>query len=157
MERTMPKAAQRPAPTARQSADRAAAWTALAKYATKEADRELLKPGEEIPIALDVTGHVNGHWFCEDVRGKLQIGFDQTAATSTGPDQAHLVAVPLEAMPKTRRRQLLDSLPAGYLKTKSLPIVAPETLSAAETLLERLRDRQTVTRKGNVRFEPQAG
>lgn len=147
-------AARRPSTPDKAAIIRTAAFMALAKFGAKEADRELLKAGDAIAVNLNVCGNVNGRFFTDDVIGTLQVGADQTAASSSGPDHAHLVAVLLESMPRTKRRHFLDALPAGYLETKTLPTVAPETLSAAETLLDRLRDRQTVTRKGNVRFEP---
>lgn len=132
----------------------AAGFIALERDSKKHADRELLPAGETISIDLAVKGHVGGHPFKHEVIGELQIGHDQTTGSTSGPDTPHLVAYLLEQLGPKRRQQLVVSLADHYAKHAELPAVAQETLSAAQTLLSRLRTTKTVEKKGNVRFEP---
>jgi hypothetical protein len=151
-----PKADSRQPPTERDLEIDAAMWHALAKHAAKQADREQLRAGQTYDVKIDLCGHIAGRWRHAELGGVLTVDHDQTQARSSACDQAHLVAVLLEALPATRRRALLADLPQRYLETKELPPVEDATLSAAELLLGKLRTAEPSLRKGNVSFRPAA-
>lgn len=131
-------------------------WHALERYAKKQGDRALLDPGVKHDVKIELAGHVDGRFITREIFGELSVDHDQTAASSSAPNAPHLVALLLDALPKTKRRAILNDLPTQFLAAGELPAVSEELLSAAITLLEKLRATKTATKRGNVAFRPTA-
>lgn len=151
MARTPKPATVRTPVAEREAIQRSIAWAAIAKVAAAEGCRDHLNPGTH-EVAGVFAGEVDGDPIQLDLAGQLQIGVDATAASSKGEPPAHVLALCLSHVPKTRRSAILDDLPEHYSRDGVLPAADPQLLVASEKLLESLRSRSTVSRKGTVHF-----
>ncbi len=132
-------------------------WAALASYAGKHQDRDALEAGGRHRVAVMVSGDVDGQWVDEELTGELLVNHDQACASSVAPDYARLVALLLEEIPVRRRLRLVGELPARLRTEGELPAAEdPDNGRLAEELLKNLRQQKTTTRRGSVRFDPQA-
>ena len=75
-----------------------------------------------------------------------------TSASSTGPSQAHLLAVLLGKLNRQTRDKILREMADEYAANGcQLPEVAEELTQAADELLKKLRKAEKVTKRGAVR------
>lgn len=131
---------------------RTVVWQALAKLADKESSRDVLPDGAAYVVEGVFSGEVDGQAVSLDVEGKLCVGHESVQASSIAPCAAHVLALALEQIPKTRRGQILDILPKQFSELGELPPVSHDLVDSAEALLTSLRSRKTVTRRGTVHF-----
>lgn len=131
-------------------------WHALAKHADKQADRDRLQAGQESHVSILIAADVDGERMTTEVHGKLLVNHDTTRATSTSAVKAeHVLALALAKMPEATREKLFEELPQQYL-AGALPEPCHLIARRCGQLLEKLRQVDTKTYRGTVRFEPAA-
>ena len=151
----MAKANAKPTSQQRRAIRQSAALFALSKLADKDADRGCLPEGGKFKVEGAFRGKVDGQEVTVDVDGKLVVGHNTESSKSSGPKPEHLLALFLDAAPKTKREALLK-LPEKFSKSGELPAADPELVSACSTLLKSLRSRETITKRGSVHFQRSA-
>ncbi|MGB0888743.1 MAG: hypothetical protein ACPGWS_00540 [Solirubrobacterales bacterium] len=132
---------------------------AAAKLAADRADRGELTGGDSFDVDVTITGTVNGkHRHEERVTGGLLVNHDASRKSSKACDATELVALLLEAIVPTKRRQILASLPRHFAEAGVLPDRKEDrSHDQAKHLLAELRSCSTTTAKGSVRFAPATG
>lgn len=123
---------------------------------TGKAARDLLEDGQQYDVTLTIDATVGGQDLPrQKFAGELTVGHDEKTSSNENPDPAHVLALALELMPKTKRRQLLDNLPRQFTaEGKQLPACDESLHKEAEGLLKQLRGRKEKTRRGGVAFIP---
>ena len=121
---------------------------------TNKAARDLLMDGTAYEVEVAIDAKVNGTPLPRQViGGTLQVNHDEKTTSNENPNPAHVLALALSLMPKTKRRSLLDELPKQFSELgQTLPEVDDDLLHEAEGLLKRLRARKEKTRRGGVSF-----
>jgi hypothetical protein len=127
------------------------AWHALAKVAAKEGSRDDLQPGSSHVCRLSVNGDIDGREFDESFEAILSVGHDTTKASSATPELPLLVANILAKLNAATRESVLRDLPEVFAANGGkLPAVDAAITGAAESMLQRLRAKSTVTARGAV-------
>lgn len=121
----------------------------LEYFSKKRVRRELLIPGATRVEGV-ILGQVGRARLELPFGGELQIGEDQSAASSCAPDTTHVLALVLGELPEPARLSLLARLPKDFERTRELPAIADERLVEAKDLLTRLRSTEIKTRRGSV-------
>lgn len=128
-------------------------WHAIAKAASKLADRSQLEVGTH-PVDLTISGRVNGRTVYERLMGNLVVNPDTQRTKSTACDQTHLVAYFLSTQTKAARKRTIDSLADQYRANgNKLPDVDQQHLAEAKVLLEQLRISELVHCAGSVSYQ----
>lgn len=127
-------------------------FASIEYFASKRYRREHLDPG-----ATRVQGVIQatvGRAAIEvPFAGDLRVAEDQSSASSSAPDTAHVVALLLDQLDDGPRKQLLARLPKEFEQTHELPIVPESRITEAQDLLKRLRASTIKTKRGSVVFE----
>lgn len=129
---------------------------ALEKRAGKEGDRELLTAGSyEVDARVEAT--VEGERLLENVKGKLLVNPDTEGTSSSGADNAEVIAAILARLPAQNRDAILRELPDEYVSAghafEGLEVAA---VKRVKTMLSRMRASSTEKKKGTVSFAPAA-
>lgn len=124
---------------------KAVAFNALQAYAKRNSNRGILDEGSSHDVKLVVTGKVDRISVSEIIMGKLTVGTTNSTGSTSKPDQAKLLAVIIDQLPKTRLEKLLKAFDAG------LGTPTDESLKTAELILAKLSEKRP--RKGSVKFQ----
>jgi hypothetical protein len=130
------------------------AFKQLSSKLVNKAARDLLEDGKQYDVAIKIDGSIDGHEIPrQSIGGTLTVGHDEKTTSNENANPAHVLAIALEMMPKTKRRALLDNLPKQFTAGGAqLPEVSDEALHEAEGLFKQLRGRKEKTRRGGVAF-----
>jgi hypothetical protein len=126
---------------------------ALGWLAEKDATRDHLEAGSATKISGIVTGHVGKGEISWPFAGELQVGHDQTAASSSAPKTAEVLAAAVLRLPRTQQVALFEELPEYFAHHGSLPAIGEDLMKEVESMLTSLRKEKQTTRRGSVRFE----
>lgn len=138
--------------TERRAEIESAAWSAIGKYAGKQANRDALPDGSNYSADLSVSGNIDGVEFAADVFGHLTVGYETTKASSATPQPARLIAAILSKLNSATREKVLRELPADFAARGELPDVSADIESAATAMLKQLRAAKQQTVRGSVSF-----
>lgn len=125
--------------------------SALAYLAKKEADRDHLTAGNTRVQGV-VTATIGRACVEYAFSGELLVGEDQSSASSSAPDPAHVCALLLKRLPEQKRWGALEKIANDFAVKGQLPDVEPEMIEAVKKVLARLRSRVTTTKRGAVTF-----
>lgn len=131
--------------TAPRNVAEAIVWAGVGKIAGKEATRELLPIGQH-KFELALAAHAGGVDVAFAGEATLIVNPDQECLQSTTPDPPRVVALLLSYLPKRTRAAVLRDFAAKFGEVA----VDEETHAQAATLLETLRAKSTVTKRGSV-------
>lgn len=134
-----------------EEAARNALWHALGYRAKKETNRDALAAGET-PVKVTIAGQVGKQKVREKLEGMLSVSPDQVKASSSAAEANAVVALLLEALPKTRRAKFAADLAAEFKRRGELPTASPDAIAEAKQLLIALRSQSSETSRGAVRF-----
>jgi hypothetical protein len=127
-------------------------WAGVGYLSKKRTVRDHLTPGET-RVAGVIAGTVGRSVVELPFCGRLIVGDDQAAASSSAPDTSHVVAILLDRLGDGDRDRLLATLPREFEAAGELPDVPAERIDQAAELLKRLRSSTMTARRGNVVFE----
>jgi hypothetical protein len=131
----------------------AAAWQAIGRLADKLSNRDALADGAAYTVNVQIKASI-GKQTVVDTIGQinLTVGHATTKASSTGPDQAHLLAVLFSKLNRQTREAICRELAADYAANGcELPEVDKSLTEAATDLLKRLRQEKRVSQRGPVK------
>lgn len=120
-------------------------WAALGKIADKELTRELIPPGEH-RVQGAVHGQVGGLTLEISAAATLAVGEDVQQLRSATPDQPKLVALLLSYLPERTRGTVLRDLAEKYAEDEVDDVLKAQ----AKTLLEKLRTKESILKRGAV-------
>lgn len=125
--------------------------SALAYLAKKEADRDHLTPGATRVQGV-VTATIGRACVEYGFSGELLVGEDQSSASSSAPDPAHVCALLLMRLPSQKRWGALEKIANDFAAKGQLPDVDPQLVESVKQVLTRLRSRVTTSKRGAVTF-----
>jgi hypothetical protein len=131
----------------------AAVFAALGKVAEDEGDRDELADGAAHRFSLTISGDIDGHAFGQTFAGGLTVGHASNRASSTGPNQDHLLAYVLGKLNSATREKILRDTAAEFAAAGELPAVADANITAARDFRASLRQKVTQHVRGSVRVE----
>lgn len=132
---------------------RAAVFAALGKVAEDEGDRDELADGAAHRFSLTISGDIDGHGFGQSFAGGLTVGHASNRASSTGPNQDHLLAYVLGKLNSATREKILRDTAAEFAAAGELPAVADTDIAAARDFRASLRQKVSQYVRGSVRVE----
>ncbi len=133
---------------------RAAVFAALGKVAEDEGDRDELADGSAHRFSLTISGEIDGHGFGQSFAGALTVGHASQRASSTGPNQDHLLAYVLGKLNSATREKILRDTAAEFAAAgNELPTVDEAEISAARDFRAGLRQKVSQQVRGSVRVE----
>jgi hypothetical protein len=129
---------------------------AVQKATAKHQERESLAPGS-YECDITITGTVDANPVYARFLGSLSVGTDTVANSSSGPNQAELLAVVMGKLNSATREKITRELADAFSANGNrLPEVPAAQIEAAEMLLKRLRSTISQARKGTVSFKAAA-
>jgi len=132
----------------------ASLWAALSQFAGKQLKRDDLTDGSSTPIDLVVTGKVDRIPCNNVIAGQLLIGHPSSRASSSGVDQAELLAQFAQRLGPQQRQMFYELLTSHFATHQSLPPGDAAVVSECKHLLKNLRFRKTSNVAPSLRFEP---
>jgi hypothetical protein len=133
---------------------RAAVFAALAKVAEGEGDRDEMADGGRHEFSLTVSGEIDGYEFGQSFAGHLSVGHASDRASSTGPNQDHLLAYVLSKLNTVTRDAIFRDTAAEFAAAgNELPAVDDAAMSAARDFRAGLRQKVTQHVRGSVHVE----
>jgi len=133
--------------------DRVAAvtWAMLAKVAAKEKRRDLLAAGGSYKGQLYLVAEIGGARFMKLINTELSVGHSSRRGKSVAPNPTALVALILSKLNTATRERLVRDLPELFAAAGNrLPEVEPVMLTLADSLVTRLRAKETHLVEGTV-------
>ena len=128
-------------------------WHAVEKAGDKLKDqkrRDVLPAGGRIPVELRIEGRIDNARVAAAMSGHLQIAHDGTFSSKDKPDPATALAQMLQHVPKTRRKQALQTVGADLHRRAACPA---EDLAACQLILDEATRSTTKPKAGTVSFE----
>lgn len=127
---------------------------------TPKTAREQLDAGAVYPVDLIVSGTLAGETIEPlAICGQLQVGHDGTFQKTVSPNAGAVLALVLQAVPKSRREETCGRILATWLNTGELPTdrvipaADPACAQLAAELLQKLSYVTPCPKRGSVSFE----
>jgi hypothetical protein len=120
----------------------AVTWAALESIAKKQCRRDALTAGAEYDVALKIDGDIGGASCAFQAEGHVVVNHDGVRLASQSPPISQLTAYLLGLLPKTKRENVLKTLPEIFAAADNrLPDVDARLVDAAQKMLDRLRSK----------------
>ncbi len=114
-------------------------------------DADRLPRGISVPLKLELRAECQGKQFVDRAEGVLQVGVDEQITVNRSVATDRLVGALIEALPKTKRENVVEALIADVSKTKRDPNPPADCLALAARLMQ-VRVPEPRERRGAVRF-----
>lgn len=130
-------------------------WAAVNYLGKNRVNRDLLPPGTA-EVELTISGSVRAKGLRkkqinETFVGLLDIGEPQTAASSSAPDAAHVIALLIDKHPKGA--EVLRELETYFAEKGELKPIEADKIKTVDLVLKRLRQVETKTKAGSITFK----
>jgi len=130
----------------------AAIWAAVGAVAAKEGKRDDLIDGISSAVCARITGTVDGLEFTPiEVQSVLTVGHESERASSSLPQQAHLLAIVFSKLNVATRKAAMRVITEEFAASGEYPEVAEAVEAEVEDFLSGLRQSKKQIVRGAVK------